>query len=155
MVDSKSHTVLAQIAPLLSSLGSNSRYLTPSDDEYTLHSEPFAIQKQEHPAVVLVPSSAADLAKILRFVYTAEDLDFAIRNHGFKSPSARDILISLLDFRSFEYDHAKKLATMGVANTWADVVRSMEVVDPGYCGEPICCLFILFVFLSHYTRSEE
>jgi hypothetical protein len=81
-----------------------------------------------------VPGSTTDLSKILRFLYTAEDVEFDIRNHGFKSPSARDVIISLLNFQGFEYDHARKLATVGVANTWSDVVRSLEAVDPGYSG---------------------
>lgn len=135
MSNDRSRVVLARIAPLLTSLSSDSKSFTPSDAEYTLHSEPFAIQKQQNPALVLVPGSTIDLSKILRFLYAAEDVEFAIRNHGFKSPSARDVIISLLNFQGFEYDHARKLATVGVANTWSDVVKSLEAVDPGYSGE--------------------
>lgn len=127
---------LAVLQPLLAQL-SPACVIKPSDATFKQHSEPFAAQKQLNPSIVLAPDSTVALARVLRFLYQT-DLDFVIRNHGFKSPSAEDIIVSLLNFTGFEYDHEKKLATIGVACTWAQAVRHMEKVDPDYSSKCAC-----------------
>ncbi|TDZ16595.1 6-hydroxy-D-nicotine oxidase [Colletotrichum orbiculare MAFF 240422] len=127
--DSQSKT-RATLEPLIRSLKSGS-VLTPVDSAFALHSEPFAVQKQLHPPVVLVPSSVEEVSLIIRFLYKS-DLDFAIRGHGFKSPSAKDVVVSMLSFKDIEYDHVKKIANVGASATWSEVVTYMEKADPEY-----------------------
>ncbi|KAH7009157.1 hypothetical protein B0J12DRAFT_752280 [Macrophomina phaseolina] len=117
------------LSPLIAVLPS-STVLTPTSPTYTLHSEPFAIQKQLHPPVVFVPATVSELSKILAFLYKT-GLDFAVRGRGFKSPSAEHVIISMMGFNGFEYN-AEKLITVGVGCSWRDVVERMEEVDPEY-----------------------
>ncbi|KAL1862891.1 hypothetical protein Daus18300_008221 [Diaporthe australafricana] len=124
------HDTLNLLEPLIRDL-SPSRVLTSEDPSYRLHSEPYAIQKQSNPHVVLVPDSVEVLAKIVRFLYDS-DIDLAIRGHGFKSASAKHVLVSMLGFKGFTYDSTKKIATVGAGATCAEVVDNMESVDPGY-----------------------
>ena len=130
MSTSKLQQTLQVLDPLIRTLPADA-ILTPSSPTYKLHSEPFAIQKQLYPPVVFVPKTVDVLAKIVAFVYKT-NLDFAVRGRGFKSPSAEHVIISMMEFNSFEYDTEKKLATVGVGASWADVVRRMEEVDPEY-----------------------
>lgn len=127
------HDTLDLLGSLIQDLGP-SRVLTSKDPSYRLHSEPYAIQKQRNPHVVLVPDSAEALAKIMRVLYHS-DLEFAVRGHGFKSASAKHVIISMLDFKEFSYDSTDKIATVGAGATWAEVVDNMERVDPGYSGK--------------------
>ncbi|KAL0943037.1 cysteine desulfurase [Colletotrichum truncatum] len=120
----------ATLKPLIQALSPDS-VATPKDAAYTLHSEPFAIQKQLNPLVVLIPSSVDELAEIVRFLYES-NLDFAIRGHGFKSPSAKHVVVSMMKFNGLDYDPTKKIATIGASATWSEVVTYMEKVDPEY-----------------------
>ncbi|KAF9880564.1 cysteine desulfurase [Colletotrichum karsti] len=120
----------AALEPLMQNLSSGS-VVTSKHDTYAFHCEPYAIQKQLYPPVVLVPSSTDELATILRFLY-ASDLDFTIRGLGFKSPSAKDVVVSMMNFKDISYDSVKKIATVGASATWSEVVTYMEKIDPEY-----------------------
>lgn len=128
-------STLATLQPLTRRLSQGS-VITPDDPSYKLHSEPFAIQKQLCPSVVLVPSTIEELSSIVQFLYSSS-LEFAIRGHGFKSPSAKDVIVSMLSFKSLEYDSTKKIATVGASATWEEVVGFMERVDPEYSGDTV------------------
>lgn len=127
------HETLDFLGSLVQDLGPN-RVLTSGDSSYRLHSEPYAIQKQRNPHVVLVPNSVEALARIMRVLYNS-DLEFAVRGHGFKSTSAKHVIISMRDFKEFAYDSTKKVATVGAGAIWSEVVENMERVDPGYSGK--------------------
>ncbi|WQF88147.1 Putative FAD-binding domain, PCMH-type, FAD-binding, type PCMH, subdomain 2 [Colletotrichum destructivum] len=122
--------VLAALQPLVQALDREA-VITSTDALYPLHSEPYAIQKQLHPAVVLVPDTVEELSAIVKFLY-GSNLDFVIRGHGFKSPSARHVVVSMLKFKDLDYDPVKKIATIGASATWFEVVSFMEQVDPEY-----------------------
>ncbi|KAH9225692.1 hypothetical protein K456DRAFT_1851929 [Colletotrichum gloeosporioides 23] len=130
-MSSEAHAKTLQALEPLIQLLSPGSVLTPRDEAYTHHSEPFAIQKQQNPAVVLVPGSVNELSEIVRFLY-ASNLDFAIRGHGFKSPSARDVVISMMNLKDISYDPVKKIATVGATATWSEVVTYMDKVDPEF-----------------------
>ncbi|GKT59898.1 cysteine desulfurase [Colletotrichum tofieldiae] len=128
---SKVHSqVLATLQPLIRTL-SPEAIITPSDPSYKLHSEPYAIQKQLNPPVVLVPNTVKELSAIVKYLY-GSNLDFVIRGHGFKSPSAKHVVVSMLSFKDLGYDSAKKIATVGASATWYEVVSFMEQADPEY-----------------------
>ncbi|KAM5377878.1 hypothetical protein ACJZ2D_004782 [Fusarium nematophilum] len=122
--------VLAELEPLTSQLDPG-EVITESHQDYGLHVMPFSSKKDLRPSVVLIPSQTESLAKIIKFLYKS-GLDFHIRGQGFNSPSARDVLISLLRFTSFEYNSDKKLATIGTGATWIKVAKDMQEADPGF-----------------------
>ncbi|KAJ0156789.1 6-hydroxy-D-nicotine oxidase [Colletotrichum tanaceti] len=122
--------VLAALQPLIRALDRDA-VMTHTDALYRLHSEPYAIQKQLHPAAVLVPGTVEELAAVVRFLY-GSDLDFVVRGHGFKSPSARHVVVSMLKFKDLDYDPAEKIATVGASATWLEAVSFMEQADPEY-----------------------
>ena len=132
MSSNKVEKILAKLAPLIHQLDPK-HVVTQSDSSYSLHSETYAVHKNLHPAVVLAPETAQTLATIVRFLYET-DLDFAIRGRGYKSPSAYDVIISMLNFDTFEYDSSLKLATVGVGLNWVQLAAFMEREDPEYCG---------------------
>ncbi|KAJ5484200.1 FAD binding domain-containing protein [Penicillium diatomitis] len=122
--------VLVALEPLIRELGSDEVLATTADD-YKLHSMTFSVERELHPAVVFVPTSTQSLAKMVNFLYASE-LDFHVRGQGFKSASSSDVLISLLKFKSFEYDPVNKLAVVGVGATWAEVAHKMREADPHF-----------------------
>lgn len=130
MSSSQVQETLALLEPLIRDLPPK-MVITPGDPSYALHAEPYAIQKDLHPSVVFIPDSTTTLASIVSFLYKTK-LDFNIRGHGFKSPSARDVIISMIGFNGFGYDSALKVATIGVGATWIEVAKYMEKVDPEY-----------------------
>lgn len=129
---SKANNLLTILKPLISQLDRADIYF-PADEDYALHSATFSAREDLHPAVVFAPSSTGSLAKIVKFLYKS-DLDFNIRGQGFRSPSSRDVLLSLLKFKDFEYDQQKKLATVGVGATWVEVAEKMLDADPQFSG---------------------
>ncbi|OBR06963.1 Cysteine desulfurase [Colletotrichum higginsianum IMI 349063] len=134
--------VLAALEPPIQALDREA-VITHTDALYRLHSEPYAIQKQLNPAVVLVPDTVEQLTAIVKFLY-GSNLDFVIRGHGFKPPPppARHVVVSMLKFKDLDYDPVKKIATIGASATWFEVVSFMEQVDPEYSGgQPILATF--------------
>lgn len=122
--------VLTKLKPLTNQLSPND-LITRDHDDYSRHTATFSASANCQPAVVLIPSCADSLAEMMRFLYKS-DLDFHIRGRGFKSPSARDVIVSLLGFTDFDYDAEKKLATIGVGMTWAEAAERMKELDPEY-----------------------
>ncbi|KAJ4221071.1 hypothetical protein FSOLCH5_014134 [Fusarium solani] len=122
--------ILTELEPLTSQLDPKD-VITQSHPDYGVHVTTFSTKKDLRPPVVFVPSETEALSKIIRFLYKSK-LDFHIRGHGFGSPSAQDVMISLLRFTSFEYDTTRKLATIGTGVTWIEVAKNMREVDPEY-----------------------
>lgn len=132
--------VLAALEPLIPALDREA-VITHTDALYRLHSEPYAIQKQLNPAVVLVPDTVEQLSAIVKFLY-GSNLDFVIRGHGFKPTPARHVVVSMLKFKDLDYDMVKKIVTIGASATWFEVVSFMDQVDPEYSGgQPILATF--------------
>jgi hypothetical protein len=53
------------------------------------------------------------------------ELDFAVRSAGFGSASAKDILVSMSAFGSFEFDRQNEVITIGAGQTFAEVDAKM------------------------------
>ncbi|GJC98906.1 cysteine desulfurase [Colletotrichum higginsianum] len=112
--------VLAALEPPIQALDREA-VITHTDALYRLHSEPYAIQKQLNPAVVLVPDTVEQLTAIVKFLH---------------------VVVSMLKFKDLDYDPVKKIATIGASATWFEVVSFMEQVDPEYSGgQPILATF--------------
>ncbi|KAJ9416827.1 hypothetical protein QL093DRAFT_2103080 [Fusarium oxysporum] len=122
--------VLTKLKPLTNQLSPND-LITRDHDDYSRHTATFSASANCQPAVVLIPSCADSLAEMMRFLYKS-DLDFHIRGRGFKSPSARDVIVSLLGFTDFDYDAEKKLATVVVGMTTPSVGVGGSILHGGF-----------------------
>lgn len=127
--------ILTELEPLTSQLDPRD-VITKSHPDYDLHVTTFSTKMDLRPPVVFVPSETETLAKIIGFLYKSK-LDFHVRGQGYGSPSAHDVIVSLLRFTSFEYDATRKLATIGTGATWVQVARDMKIADPEYSGRSL------------------
>ncbi|KAE8419580.1 hypothetical protein BDV36DRAFT_282212 [Aspergillus pseudocaelatus] len=98
---------LILLEPLIKQLDSDD-IITPAAEDYARYSTTFSAERDLSPAVVFAPSSTQSLAKIVGFLYNS-GLDF--------------------NFKAFEYDPVKKLASIGVGATWGEVAESMRDAD--------------------------
>lgn len=107
--------------------------ITPSSPAFTDHSRPFAIQKDYHPSLVVAPKTLAALSKAVKFL-AASDLDFKVRSTGFGSASAKDVIVSMTAFDTFEFDEGKETLLLGAGQRWKDYYEKMEKVAPEWSG---------------------
>ena len=124
----------AQLRSLLSLLP-ESEIILSSSDQYATATSTWAAQRNEHPKVILHPSSTQSLAKILAHVSSTE-LDVAIHGSGLGSVSAKDVLVSMAAFDEFEFDRKNEVLTLGAGQLWRDYYEKMEKVAPDYHGMP-------------------
>lgn len=108
----------------------------PSSDTYIKESKVWAAQKQGNPAVVLRPSNATRLQKLVPYLY-GSGLDFAIRCGGMGSSSAQDVVLSMSAFNSFKYNPEDHTIVVGGGSTWGHVEQELEKVAPGRIGRLI------------------
>lgn len=110
-----------------------SEFLTQNEPDYAYHSSTFSAHREQRPSLVFAPESTESLSRIISVLYKT-DIDFDIRGHGFKSSSGA-VVVSMINFRDFVYDREKKLATIGVGLTWAEVCEKMTNEDPEYTSK--------------------
>jgi hypothetical protein len=110
---------------------SPSEIITPTSPSFTAESIPWAIQKDLKPSLVVRPASLESLSKILKFLSTST-LDFTVRSQGFGSASAKDVIISLTAFDSFELDLKNEVLTLGAGQNWGEYYEKMEKAAPGH-----------------------
>jgi hypothetical protein len=77
--------------------------VTPSSPSYVELSRTWAAQKNLKPHLVVQPKDLHSLSHLIAFLERSE-LDFAVRCAGMGSASAKDVLISMSAFDSFEFD---------------------------------------------------
>lgn len=99
--------------------------------EYKAQSAPWSTYADLHPTLVVRPTSLNSLQQIVRFLYTS-DLDFAVRNTGTGSASARDVILSTHGFKSFHFNKDAEVVTIGSGFAWGEVDVLMEEQAPGY-----------------------
>ncbi|CAN9393934.1 unnamed protein product [Alternaria alternata] len=128
--DKRSAATLHYVQLLISQLDP-SEVIELFHPDYAIHKDTFSTKQELHPAVVFAPNCTESLAQIVSFVYSSK-VNFHIRGQGFMSPSSQDVIISMLKFKSFEYDSVRKLATIGTGSTWVEVAESMKEADPQY-----------------------
>ena len=122
-----------RLEPLLAQL-LDSEIIRPSSSLYAAETSTWAAQKNQHPQVVLRPSSTQSLAKILAHV-SSTDLDISIRGSGNGSASAKDVLVSMAAFDEFDFDKESEILTLGAGQLWRDYYEKMEKVAPEYHGK--------------------
>lgn len=117
----------------LSSLVSPSEIISPLSPEYTNNTQPWSYHHDQHPSLVLRPTSLDSLSKIVAFLGKSH-IDFKVRSQGYGNASAKDVLISLTAFDQFEWDGQNKLVTLGPGAPWSKYYEQMEKVAPDYAS---------------------
>lgn len=107
--------------------------LEPSSGLYEKESKTWAYQRQQHPALVVRPASAAKLQKLVPYLY-ASDLDFAIRCGGIGSSSAKHVVVSMKAFDAVAFNPDDQTVTVGAGLTWGEVEQKLEELAPGRVG---------------------
>ena len=101
------------------------------DPKYHEQSQPWSKYAELHPKLVIQPTTLDDIQKVVRFLYES-DLDFAVRNTGTGSVSARDVILSTHGFKSFAFDRDAETVTIGSGFDWGEVDALMEEKAEGY-----------------------
>lgn len=105
--------------------------LTPSEiierdaPGYKTASAPWSVWADQRPSLVVQPTSLPSMSKVVKFLYES-DLDFAIRNTGTGSVSARDVILSTHGFKGFAFDRESETVTVGSGFSWGEVDHLME-----------------------------
>jgi FAD/FMN-containing dehydrogenase len=102
---------------------------TPS---YRTQSLPWSQHAEAHPKLVVTPSTLASLQSTLKLLYETPELDFAVRNTGTGSASARDVILSMRGFKDFAFDEEAETATLGAGLDWGEVEVLMAAQAPGW-----------------------
>jgi FAD/FMN-containing dehydrogenase len=111
---------IQEIADLLSL----EEVVTSSSPSYLQLTRTWAAQKNLEPHLVVQPKDLNSLSRLVALLGKSE-LDFAVRSAGFGSASAKDILVSMSAFGSFEFDRQNEVITIGAGQTFAEVDAKM------------------------------
>lgn len=98
---------------------------------YKEQSAPWSVWADQHPKLVLQPTSLESVSKVVKALYDS-DLDFAVRNTGTGSVSAKDAILSTHGFKSYSFDKDAEVVTIGSGLDWGEVDNLMEKHAPGY-----------------------
>lgn len=98
---------------------------------YKEQAAPWSVWADQRPPVVLQPTTLESMSKVVRYLYES-NLDFAVRNTGTGSVSARDVILSTHGFKEFKFDKASETATLGSGYSWGEVDTLMEENAPDY-----------------------
>lgn len=114
------------------------RNLLPKDEVieqnapgYRAQSAPWSVWADQHPKLVLQPTTLESMSKVVKALYNS-DLDFAIRNTGTGSVSAKDVILSTHGFKHYTFDKESETVTIGSGLDWGEVDLLMEQYAPGY-----------------------
>ena len=91
----------------------------------------WSVWADQRPPLVLQPTTVDSMSKIIKYLYNS-DLDFAVRNTGTGSVSAKDVIISTHGFKDFHFDKASETVTLGSGFCWGEVDALMEKYAYGY-----------------------
>ena len=104
----------------------------PGTAEYLAQSLPWSQHADAKPRLVITPATLPSLQECVKLLYADESLDFAVRNTGTGSASARDVILSMHGFKSFSFDEASETATVGAGLDWSEVEVKMAADAPGW-----------------------
>ncbi len=115
----------------LRALLSKAELIERGEDGYNEAAAPWSIWTDKKPPFVVQPTSLQSMSQVVRFLYDS-DLDFAIRNTGTGSVSAKDVILSTHGLQGFSFDEEAEVVTLGSGHDWAAVDQLMEERAPGY-----------------------
>jgi FAD/FMN-containing dehydrogenase len=98
---------------------------------YKEQSAPWSVWADQRPPLVLQPTTLESMSKVVKYLYES-DLDFAVRNTGTGSVSAKDVIVSTHGFKDFKFDKAAETVTLGSGYCWGEVDALMEKEAHGY-----------------------
>ena len=109
--------------------------------EYKEQSAPWSVWADRHPTLVVQPTTLENMSKVVKSLYDST-LDFAIRNTGTGSASAKDVVLSTHGFKDFSFDEASETVTLGSGFAWGEVDLLMEKHAPGYAVVGARCSWV-------------
>ena len=123
---------------------SDNEILYPSHPQYSKESQTWAMQGDLKPKVVVRPTSVEALCRLVTALKDT-DLEFGVRSGGNGNASAKDVLISMTAFDSFESDMSEpgnETVTIGTGQWWEKVDRQIEEECPGFATISPRCSFL-------------
>ena len=72
------------------------------------------------------------MSAAVQYLYAHKDIDFAVRNTGTGSASARDVIVSTHGFKNFEFDPVAEIAILGAGLDWSEAENLMAQHAPGW-----------------------
>jgi FAD/FMN-containing dehydrogenase len=105
---------------------------SPGTADYRAQSLPWSQHAEAHPKLVVTPSSLPTLQATVKALYADETLDFAVRNTGTGSASAKDVILSMHGFKSFSFDAATETVIVGAGLDWSEIEVLMAAQAPGW-----------------------
>ncbi len=108
---------------------------------YKEQTAPWSTIADEHPTFALQPTTLDSMSKIVKALYDS-NLDFAVRNTGTGSASAKDVVLSTHGFKSFSFDKQSETVTLGSGLDWGEVDVLMEEQAPGYALVGARCAWV-------------
>lgn len=109
----------------LRSLLSPSEVIERDSPGYKTAAAPWSVWADQRPPLAVQPTSLPVISEVVKFLYNS-DLDFAIRNTGTGSVSAKDVILSTHGFKDFAFDQESETLTIGSGFSWGEVDRLME-----------------------------
>ena len=116
----------------LQSIVSPSEIHLPGTPSHRAQSLPWSQHAEAHPKLVITPSTLPSLQNVLKLLYSNHTLDFAVRNTGTGSASARDVILSMQGFKNFAFDEESETVTLGAGLDWGEVEVLMAAQAPGW-----------------------
>ncbi|TKA69579.1 hypothetical protein B0A49_04496 [Cryomyces minteri] len=120
---------------------SPSEYLTSEHPSFAKEVEPWSLDADLHPSLLVTPSTLASLQDVVRYLYKTQ-LDFAIRTTGTGSSSAKDVILSLKGFKEFNFDASSETVTLGAGLAWGEVDQLLEKYADGYAVVGARCPYV-------------
>ncbi|KAJ5128630.1 hypothetical protein N7526_006796 [Penicillium atrosanguineum] len=105
--------------------------ILPDSPDYLKESKTWAVQRNLKPKLVARPKSLESLCKLVAAL-NRTTLDVCVRSQGYGSSSAKDVLINMTAFDSFEYSIEQKSITIGAGQNWSRVDENIDKHCPGY-----------------------
>jgi FAD/FMN-containing dehydrogenase len=104
----------------------------PCTAGYLAQSLPWSQHADAKPKLVITPSTLSSLQACVKLLYADESLDFAVRNTGTGSASARDVILSMHGFKSFSFDALNEIVSIGAGLDWTEIEVKMARAAPGW-----------------------
>lgn len=98
---------------------------------YKDQSAPWSVWADQKPTLVVQPTTIESMQRVVKFLCDST-VDFAVRNTGTGSVSAKDVILSVHGFKDFAFDKQTKTVTLGSGHDWGAVDILMEKHAPGY-----------------------
>ncbi|KAI0995773.1 hypothetical protein K3495_g12407 [Podosphaera aphanis] len=117
----------SDLLQLKSCLSAGARVVVPSDDDYLACTMRWSATAQKPAAIIVLPSSAADISHALKFTHQHQ-LDLAVKcsGHWFFSSTNGGLCIDLSQMNSVEVDQEKLTIRAAGGALWRDVYKAGE-----------------------------